>query len=89
MFLHLGGDWAVALKDVIAIGEYTAVDANKKEAINKEFLEGMRQNGKVVNAADKQPKSFVLTDDKIYLSSISSLTLKRRSATIFDIDSKK
>ena len=91
MFLHLGGVRALATEDIIFIGDctYFIGEANKKADINREFLMGLRQNGKVVDASEKEPKSFVVTADKVYLSSISSITLKRRAAMIFDIDFKK
>ena len=91
MFLHLGGDRAIATEDIIFIGDctYFTGDGNKKSDINREFLAKLRQNGKVVDASEKEAKSFVVTADKVYLSSISSITLKRRAAMIFDIDFKK
>lgn len=91
VFLHLGGDRAIAIEDIISIGECSSfrLDSVKKADINREFLEKMRSSGKVIDASEKEPKSFVVTADKVYLSSISSITLKRRAAMIFDIDVKK
>jgi hypothetical protein len=91
VFLHLGGDRAIATEDIIFIGDctYFTTDSNKKSDINREFLTRMRQNSKVTDASEKEPKSFVVTADRVYLSSISSITLKRRAAMIFDIDVKK
>lgn len=82
MFLHLGSDRTVAVDDIISINDYEIVSSD----INREFMERMNTLGRVVNILEKQPKSFVLTKDKVYLSAISSLTLKRRAGMIFDID---
>ncbi len=91
MFLHLGGDRVVGLREVISIGDCTTFldDPHKKFDINREFLERMHSEGKVIDDSDKKPKSFVVTEDKIYLSAISSITLKRCASMIFDIDMKK
>mgnify|MGYP003596915562 FL=1 len=79
MFLHLGSDVSVALKDVIAINDYSYL-----KTINKEFLKNMRSKKFIIDIAENDPKSFVITDKKIYLSAISSVTLKKRADNLYN-----
>ena len=44
MFLHLGSDVSVALKDVIAINDYSYL-----KTINKEFLKNMRSKKFIID----------------------------------------
>ena len=79
MFLHLGSDVSVALKDVIAINDYSYL-----KTINKEFLKNMRSKKFIIDISENYPKSFVITDKKIYLSAISSVTLKKRADNLYN-----
>ena len=79
MFLHLGSDVSVALKDVIAINDYSYL-----KTINKEFLKNMRSKKFIIDISENDPKSFVITDKKIYLSAISSVTLKKKADNLYN-----
>ena len=79
MFLHLGSDVSVALKDVIAINDYSYL-----KTINKEFLKNMRSKKFIIDISENDPKIFVITDKKIYLSAISSVTLKKRADNLYN-----
>ena len=79
MFLHLGSDVSVDLKDVIAINDYSYL-----KTINKEFLKNMRSKKFIIDISENDPKSFVITDKKIYLSAISSVTLKKRADNLYN-----
>lgn len=76
MFLHLGADVVVSIKKVIAILDLrTAGHAPE----TREFLQLRRGERRVLDISEGDAKSVVLTDTEIYLSPISSLTLKKRS----------
>lgn len=83
MFIHLGGDTVIRSKDVIAI-----LDRQVKETseCTGEFLEFFEKEDKVEEIAKDMTKSIVITADKVYLSPISSSTLKRRALFVSDID---
>lgn len=78
MFLHLGSDIVVALDEVVLINDYKTV----RSIANREFLEKVRSQNRIVDVASNSPKSFVVTKEKIYLSAISSVTLKKRAANL-------
>lgn len=80
MFLHLGGDTVVNLKDVIAIMD---LDVTSTSKITREFLTVAEEEGFVVNVSEDLPKSYVLTEidhkSKLFISPISSSTLLKRA----------
>ncbi len=78
MFLHLGADTIIPLKEVILISDRKG----KTAGINNDFLQLMQEEGMIVDVSAGKPKSFVITDDKVYLSAISSFTLKRRASHV-------
>lgn len=78
MFLHLGGDDSVRLRDVISMHAYEEMFDSKD---GKRFLTEHRKAVKDLSGG--RPKSAVVTTEGIYLSKLSVDTLKRRSQTFF------
>jgi hypothetical protein len=80
MFIHLGKDVAVPLKNIIAIFDLDTTTISKA---TKEFLNTAEEEGFIENISEDLPKSFIVTEDnkksKIYLSHISSVTLQKRA----------
>ncbi|MGI5998348.1 MAG: extracellular matrix regulator RemB [Lutispora sp.] len=89
MFVHLGGDVVVPVKDIIAIMDIELSDISHN---TKEFLETADDEDFIVKISEDKPKSFVLSerDNKtvIYLSPISSATLYKRSRFLDDVSLK-
>lgn len=82
MFLHLGADTVIPLSDVIAITDLKSV----RSSTNRHFINNMRDKKQVVDISSNHPKSFVVTDKIVYLSAISSLTLKKRAGNFADAE---
>lgn len=78
MFLHLGSDVMVPVKDVVAIYDHKTMEREE----NHLCFELIKQEKEIVPIASDEVKSYVVTDDKIYLSVISSLTLKKRAQSV-------
>lgn len=80
MYLHLGGDVVVNIKDVIAIMDLDVTTVSK---ITREFLTVAEEEGFVINVSDDLPKSYILTEreneSRLYISPISSATLLKRA----------
>lgn len=85
MFIHLGGDVMVPNKEVIAIFDLKMKDSSDS---TKEFLHVAEEEGFVVVIDENDSKSFVVTNQKVYFSPISSLTLKKRAGFISELDEK-
>lgn len=87
MFLHLGADTVIPLTQVIAITDLKSARAGSNK-INNEFIQMMREENMIIDVSENNAKSFVITDKVVYLSAISSLTLKKRSSYIQEIEPK-
>lgn len=75
MYIHIGEDLNVSTKDIIAILDKESVNSS---SLVEEFLE--RHKGSVINLTKGLFKSIVITKTQVYLSPLSSGTLKRRSS---------
>ena len=82
MFLHLGADTIIPLKNVILISDRK----EEKSTINTEFLQTMEDEGLIIDVSCGNAKSFIIADDQVYLSAISSFTLKKRADTAMTDD---
>lgn len=77
MYIHLGGDMIVRFDKIIAILDHHSKELSKE---NEQFFnEHLINNNVIFSDSNEKTKSIVITDDKIYYSPISSLTLKRRA----------
>ena len=76
MFLHLGNDVSIRESEIISIHDYSIFQSGD----NLKYLESMKKKNDIVlgDAMPKHVKSLIITKEKIYLSAISSMTLKRR-----------
>lgn len=75
MPVFIGGITAVASDRVLAIIDFNYFS----EGDNKAYLERLQERGAVFDAAGGSPKSIVVTDNELYISPISPLTLKKRN----------
>lgn len=83
MYLHLGQDTVVRTDEVVGIFDLENTTISK---ITKQFLTRAEKDGKVVNVTCELPKSFVICAQKrdmtVYITQISSSTLKKRAGYI-------
>jgi len=86
MFLHIGGDIVIPIKNIIAILDIESTTISKD---TKDFLTIAEEEGFIESISEDLPKSFIITEtdkkSKIYLSPISSITLQKRSGFLNDI----
>ncbi|MBM7836384.1 extracellular matrix regulator RemB [Clostridium sardiniense] len=80
MFLHLGENVVVPIKDVIGIFD---LQTTMYSSDTIQFLRMAEEDGFVERITNDRPKSFVIAEvdkkRKIYLSPISSSTLTKRT----------
>lgn len=85
MFLHLGENVVVPVKDVIAIFD---METSIYGSDTVQFLRLAEEDGFVERITKDKPKSFVIAEvnkkSKIYLSPISSVTLSKRTVVHFE-----
>ncbi len=80
MFLHLGENVVVPIKDIIGIFD---LQNTMYSSDTIQFLRLAEEDGFVERIAEEKPKSFIIAEvdnkSKIYLSPISSTTLTKRT----------
>ena len=83
MFLHIGGDVVIPMKNVIAILDIETTTLSRD---SRDFLKIAEEEGFINAISDDLPKTFIITEidkkSKIYLSPISSVTLQKRAGYI-------
>ena len=83
MFLHIGGDVEVPLKDIIAICDMDSATLSRD---TREFLKNSEEEGFVKTVGEDIPKTFVVAESNnrniVYLTAISSVTLLKRANVI-------
>ena len=79
MYLHAGNNFVINEKDIIGIFD---MDNTTVSHQGRDFLPNAQRNGKIINASEGLPRSYIVVKDngetKIYLSSISSRVLAKR-----------
>ena len=80
MYVHLGQDTVVSVKNIIAILDIEKTTVSKT---TRNFLKIAEEEGFVEVISEEMPKSFVvceiLNKSKVYISPISSTTLQKRA----------
>ncbi len=76
MYIHLGEEIVIRSKDIVAIIDRHLLQSS---TIINEFVSGQQKQSRVVEVTEGDIKSIVVTKDNIYLSPLSSATLKRRT----------
>lgn len=74
VFIHIEDDNVIQTDDIIAVIDYAIISSS---VIMEEMLDSKQKIGDETLA-----KSVVITDDIIYLSSLSVATLKKRTSMI-------
>jgi len=76
VYLHIGGDVVVDTKSIVAVID---VSSPYQSDVNREFIQVAEIEGLLKPVAlGYKTKSCVITSDKVFLSSISSATLRKR-----------
>ncbi len=75
MYIHIGGEKAVLMKDIIGIMD---IENTSTSSVTRNFLRKMEENGKVISTAFDLPKSVVVTQEYVYITPVSPQTLEKR-----------
>ncbi len=87
MFLHLGQNFVIRMKDVVGIFD---LETSTISNTTRDYLAAAQKAGLVVSISAEMPKSFVLCCNSkgkttVYTSQISTATLLKRSGFTGDI----
>ena len=76
MYIGLGGEKYIYSADIIGIFD---LDITSQSHLTRKYLSASEKSGKVINASDDIPKSFVIgQENNIYLSQMATSTLLKR-----------
>lgn len=79
MYLHIGNNYSVDMRDVVGIFDIENTTVGK---CTKKLLERSEKNHFCIYATYEMPKSFVITmkngEEKLYISQLSAYTLRKR-----------
>lgn len=80
MFLYLGGDITVRSDEVIGIFDIERCSVSR---VTAEYLNFCQKNGRIVNVSEDMPKSFIVAENKTYISNVSNSTIAARAKEKF------
>lgn len=86
MFLHLGEDTVINSRNVIGIFDMDTSTVNKA---TRDYLEKAEKENRVVYVNYELPKSFVVTENKIYVSPLNTSTLLKRTDRSLNYERRK
>lgn len=80
MYLHLGNDYIVNIKEIVGIFD---IENTSTSQITKNYLNQASKKKRVVSCTYEMPKSFVICLDKdltetVYISQLACSTLLKR-----------
>ena len=79
MYLHIGNNYIVDIRDVIGIFD---IENTTVEKCTKKLLERAEKEHHCIYTTYEMPKSFIITmkngKEKVYISLLSASTLKKR-----------
>lgn len=76
MFIHLGENTVITDKEIIGIFDMDTSTVNKA---TRDYLSRAEKNGRVEYVNFDLPKSFVVTDDTVYVSPLNTSTIYKRT----------
>ncbi len=79
MYLHIGKGNVINTKSIVGIFD---LEITSQSHLTRKYLNMADKSGKVINAAEDIPKSFIVCRDdeyRVYLSQMATATLLRRA----------
>jgi extracellular matrix regulatory protein B len=76
VYIHLGGEKIIRTSQLVAIFDISIEQSSK---LSKQFVVHAQKNKEVETIGEEDPKSIVVTEQKVYYSPISTSTLKKRA----------
>lgn len=75
MFIHLGENTVITDKNILGIFDMDTSTVNKA---TRDYLSKAEKDKKIKYVSYDLPKSFIVTDDFVYVSPINTATLNKR-----------
>lgn len=76
MYVHIGGEYTISDRFIVGIFDFDGTTAKASETI--EFLKRAEAEDRIEVVSPDIPRSFIVTLERIYVTPISAMTLRRR-----------
>ena len=76
MFIHLGENTVISDSEIIGIFDMDTSTVNKA---TRDYLSRAEKEKRVEYVNYELPKSFIVTDNKVYVSPVNTATLNKRA----------
>ena len=76
MYVHIGGESCIPDTCIVGIFDLDATTATG--SVTRDFLSREEERGRLEAVSPEIPRTFVLTTDRVYLTPVSSVTIRRR-----------
>ncbi len=76
MYVHIGGEYSISDRFIVGIFDMDMSTAGQEDTLH--FLTRAEKEGRLEYVSEDLPRSFVLTVDRVYISPVSSSTIKKR-----------
>lgn len=76
LFVHIGGDVVIALRDLVAIID---VGSMEKSPLNAQSIRQWNETGILNRVAEGPVNAWVVTTHRVYATPISAATLRKRA----------
>lgn len=78
MYIHIGGEYTISSHLIIGFFDMDSVTDNPLESSSMDFLRRAEAEHRIETISFEIPRSIVLTLERVYLSPISTTTLRAR-----------
>lgn len=75
VYLHIGNNYSVDVREIIGIFD---MDNTTVTGCTKKLLDNAEKNKKIFLATYELPKTFIITNDRVYISQLAASTLRKR-----------
>ncbi len=79
MFIHLGENTVISDSEIIGIFDMDTSTVNKA---TRDYLSRAEKEKRVIYVNYDLPKSFIITDSRVYVSPLNTATLNKRAEKI-------
>jgi len=76
MYIHIGGDYSIPEKTILGIFDFDLI--TQQGSYTNEFLRKAEEENRIENISYDLPRSIIIALDKVYISPISSRTIRQR-----------
>lgn len=78
MYVHIGGEYQIPARTIVAILNLDAPETLESGSVNQRLLQDAEEQDRVEVVDWEVPRSLILTVERIYLSPIAAQTLRKR-----------